>query len=96
MEKKIIHPETQEKKQAYSTRLRADQIQFLKSLNNAAKWLERVIDGATIDLNVVRFQCAKCSHTSSKFKKIKGKNNVIYFVCPGCGVDASKYMELIQ
>ncbi len=40
------YKETQEVKKPYSTRLRVDQIKFLKTLNNAAKWLEKVIDKA--------------------------------------------------
>ncbi len=32
-------------KKRYTTRLRPDQIEFLRGLKNAAKWLENLIDG---------------------------------------------------
>lgn len=32
------------KKVSYATKLRQDQIEFLRSLKNAAKWLEDMID----------------------------------------------------
>ena len=39
-----------DKKQQYATRLRPDQIKFLKGLNNAAKMLESIIDSAMLSI----------------------------------------------